>query len=165
MQKMTRRLKRKYDDFHHVAPVSLTIRRVGLIGCALVAQGMPLMRPTICGSLSASVLGLLAATGWSCKPALTSMCCQLCCRQQQGSSCVFALGRCPVGCSASWALVLQSVEEMAPLDQQLEKEHQEKTKVKNIEVRVTAAKHWVAKQCCNAIAAWEAMRAPAPAAF
>ncbi len=31
-------------------------------------------------------------------------------------------------------MVLQSVEEMAPLDQQLEKEHQEKTKVKNIEV-------------------------------
>ena len=41
------------------------------------------------------------------------------------------------------AMVLQSVEEMAPLDQQLEKEHQEKTKVKNIEVRATAANHWV----------------------
>ena len=29
---------------------------------------------------------------------------------------------------------LQNVEELAPIDQHLEKEHQEKTKVKNIEV-------------------------------
>lgn len=31
MQKMTRRLKRKYDDFHHVAPVSMAILD-GLVG-------------------------------------------------------------------------------------------------------------------------------------
>ena len=52
---------------------------------------------------------------------------------------MYVLGRSQAASSASWAMVLQSVEEMAPLDQQLEKEHQEKTKVKNIEVRATAA--------------------------
>ena len=31
-------------------------------------------------------------------------------------------------------MMLQNVEELAPIDQHLEKEHQEKTKVKNIEV-------------------------------
>ena len=31
---------------------------------------------------------------------------------------------------------MQNVEELAPLDQHLEKEHQEKTKVKNIEVKL-----------------------------
>ena len=30
MQKMTRRLKRKYDDFHHVAPVSMATSGVAL---------------------------------------------------------------------------------------------------------------------------------------
>ena len=37
-------------------------------------------------------------------------------------------------------LLMQNVEELAPLDQHLEKEHQEKTKVKNIEVRLVS---WV----------------------
>ena len=55
---------------------------------------------------------------------------------------MYDLGRSQEASSASWVVVLQSVEEMAPLDQQLEKEHQEKTKVKNIEVRVTASNHW-----------------------
>lgn len=34
----------------------------------------------------------------------------------------------------SYGSSLQNVEELAPIDQHLEKEHQEKTKVKNIEV-------------------------------
>ena len=68
-------------------------------------------------------------------------CCSSCAAANSRGACVCALGRCPAACSAMQALVLQSVEEMAPLDQQLEKEHQEKTKVKNIEVRVTAAHH------------------------
>ena len=33
--------------------------------------------------------------------------------------------------------LVQNVEELAPIDQHLEKEHQEKTKVKNIEVGVS----------------------------
>lgn len=51
-------------------------------------------------------------------------------------------------CSTAWSTVLatrpalsdvlQSVEELAPIDQHLEKEHQEKTKVKNIQVNKSA---------------------------
>ena len=38
-------------------------------------------------------------------------------------------------------LFLQNVEELAPIDQHLEKEHQEKTKVKNIEVSCCLHNH------------------------
>ena len=68
-------------------------------------------------------------------------CCSSCAAANSKGACVSAICRCPA-CSALRALMLQSVEEMAPLDQQLEKEHQEKTKVKNIEVGFTAAHPW-----------------------
>ena len=78
---MTRRLKRRYEEIHHTAPVSLN-------GTAMLRSKRTQHQPK--------------KPAWVCQ--------QLC-----------------------W---LQSVEELAPLDQHLEKEHQEKTKVKNIQVCV-----------------------------
>lgn len=41
---------------------------------------------------------------------------------------------------------LQDVHDLAPLDQQLEQEHQEKTKVKNIQVKISSQKHCLAPE-------------------